>query len=79
MILINTHIYSITSGLLGRRPVIPRTCGARKIAPGRAVYEVRKRLIHKISQRTAFGRVASALRTLLVPQVRWPPCRFSTA
>jgi len=28
-----------TSGLPGRRPVTPRACGARKKAPGRAVYD----------------------------------------
>jgi len=30
---------SLTSGLPGRRPVTPRACGARKKAPGRAVYD----------------------------------------
>jgi len=65
-------MYNITSSLPSRRPVTPRACGTRKKAPGRTVYEVRKRLIHKIRQRAAFSRVTSVLRTLPVPPVRWP-------
>ena len=68
------QISVITSGLPGPRPVTPRACGARKKAPGRAVYD---NFVNVWFIKFASGRVAGALRTLSVPPVRWPPCRFS--